>query len=260
MMTVAVFAGNAAKDIAKEILKSKDLYNKNIAIIDFTDLNGRTNMECKYLTERVVTEIASSKKINVIERKQLAKILSEQSLSMEGLTEQSNMQQIGKILNVEAILTGSLVKVNNENEINARLINAKNGEIITAINTKEDSTFKEQPKKEAPEVNLIGVDQATIEQKNKVYMDNLYVNNVNLYNRMFKAEIQINQLSKKEPRVFLTVTEPKNEQTLEKLRINRPKFYNRVMENRDAWWLVRTNPFLREKYIRLRNKMLKNIQ
>lgn len=81
--------------------------------------------------------------INVIDRTLLDKVLSEQKLSLSGLMEKQDYQKIGKLVNADAILWGSISLVKQigqrRGEISVRLIDVGTGTVIyTSIGEKSD--------------------------------------------------------------------------------------------------------------------------
>jgi TolB-like protein len=81
--------------------------------------------------------------INVIDRTLLDKVLSEQKLSLSGLMEKQDYQKIGKLVNADVILWGSISLVKQigkrRGEISVRLIDVGTGTVVyTSIGEKSD--------------------------------------------------------------------------------------------------------------------------
>jgi TolB-like protein len=81
--------------------------------------------------------------INVIDRTLLDKVLSEQKLSLSGLMEKQDYQKIGKLVNADVILSGSISLVKQiakrRGEISVRLIDVGTGTVVyTSIGEKSD--------------------------------------------------------------------------------------------------------------------------
>jgi TolB-like protein len=81
--------------------------------------------------------------INVIDRTLLDKVLSEQKLSLSGLMENQDYQKIGKLVNADVILWGSISLVKQigkrRGEISVRLIDVGTGTVVyTSIGEKSD--------------------------------------------------------------------------------------------------------------------------
>lgn len=80
------------------------------------------------------TELFNSQRFTVIERQAIMRILEEQKLQMTGVTDMSQAVEIGKILNVEKILIGSVSRLGESYIINTRLVNVKTGALEVAQN------------------------------------------------------------------------------------------------------------------------------
>ena len=117
------------KNIAKSMINKK---KKKLAIIEFSDLNDNVNDLGRYLPEKLITELfkLNSEGFSIIERRQLSKVLKEQKLSTTGLIDSKTMQKVGKILGVDALVTGSITDLGNIIEVNARIISVETGDII----------------------------------------------------------------------------------------------------------------------------------
>ena len=80
------------------------------------------------------TELFNSQRFKVIERQAITRILEEQKLQMTGVTDMSQAVEIGKVLNVEKILIGSVSRLGESYIINTRLVNVKSGALEVAQN------------------------------------------------------------------------------------------------------------------------------
>lgn len=85
------------------------------------------------------TELFNSKKFNVVERQLITRILEEQKLQMTGVTDMSQAVEIGKVLNVEKIMIGSVSRLGQTFIINTRLVDVKTGALELAQNAKSTS-------------------------------------------------------------------------------------------------------------------------
>lgn len=95
-----------------------------IAIVDFTDLSGQVSALGQFLAEELTTQLflVSPAQFQVVERRQLIRVLEEQRLTMTGLIDAATLADVGKILGIEALVTGSITDLGNEVKVNARLI------------------------------------------------------------------------------------------------------------------------------------------
>ncbi len=112
---------------------------KKIAVIEFSDLNDNVNNLGRFLAEELINELMNHRKekgYEIVERRQLNKVLKQLKLSSSGLLDPKSMKEVGKILNVDAIVTGSLTDLGNDIKVNARIISVESAKIISTASTK----------------------------------------------------------------------------------------------------------------------------
>ncbi len=113
-------------------------HRKKVAVLDFV-LQGtgyETDAMGKFVSEWFITALVQEGRFDVIERGLMKKILEEQKLAMTGIIDQSTASKLGKILGVDFIISGTLLKLNNTMEINSRIIEVESGSILAAENVK----------------------------------------------------------------------------------------------------------------------------
>ncbi|MFH0775720.1 MAG: FlgO family outer membrane protein [bacterium] len=112
-----------------------------IAIVDFTDLTGNVSNLGRYLSEELITRLKKTGKFNVIERNLLNKVIEEQKLSLTKLIDPGSAKQLGRILGVDAIVSGTIGDLVKQLKVNARIIGTEKGDVLavaqTAINKNE---------------------------------------------------------------------------------------------------------------------------
>src|SRR6266446_5906801 len=74
---------------------------KTIAVVEFTDLQGNVTDLGRFLSEELVTRLYETQKFKVIERQLLAKIITEQKLSLTGIVDPASAKRLGKLLGVD---------------------------------------------------------------------------------------------------------------------------------------------------------------
>lgn len=118
-----------------------DFQRTKIAVLDFAMVGEKLEPEGigTILSEYFITSIVKSGRFEVVERAMLQKIVAEQNLSTTGLVDESTASQLGKLLGVDVIITGSILKVRNSIDINARIINVQSGSIIAAEEISADA-------------------------------------------------------------------------------------------------------------------------
>ena len=118
-----------------------------IAVLDF-ELRG-DNFKTKdmggIVAEWFTTALVQDGRFQVVERALLKKIVDEQKLGMTGLIDENSTAQLGKILGVKTIISGSVLQFQDTIEVNARIINVSTGSIVAAENlrSKNSDNLKE---------------------------------------------------------------------------------------------------------------------
>src|SRR5712692_498993 len=107
---------------------------RTIAVIEFADLEGHVTNFGRFLGEELITRLYQ-KQFKVIERQLLNKIIAEQKLSLTGVVDPSSARQLGKILGVDAIVSGTVTELRKTLRVNARLISTETGEIFAVAAT-----------------------------------------------------------------------------------------------------------------------------
>jgi len=117
-----------------------------IAVLDF-QLQGQgfeTMDMGKIVAEWLITAFVKDGRFDVIERTLLEKIIHEQQLGVSGVIDANSAAKLGKVLGARVIISGSVMKIRNTTEVNARIINVQDGSIIAAESVKsEDATSLE---------------------------------------------------------------------------------------------------------------------
>jgi len=124
------------EDLCKQISNEMSEFNKTtIAVIEFSDLDGNVTDLGKFLSEEVITKLFQTKKFKVIERQLLNKVIKEQKLQVSGIVDEMSAKKLGKLLGVNAIITGTVTELAASVKVNARLIGTETGEIFGAAST-----------------------------------------------------------------------------------------------------------------------------
>jgi TolB-like protein len=84
------------------------------------------------LNEMATLEVAKHPALHVVEREKLDTVLREQKLSLHELMDTSNAIEIGRLLSVSHILTGTVIVMPSSVVIFGRIINVETGEIESA--------------------------------------------------------------------------------------------------------------------------------
>ena len=107
--------------------------NSNIAIMELSG-NNILRGTASAVTNRLFHELFKRKFYNLLERDKMEEILEEQSFQLSGCVSSECLVEVGRLLNVELMLGGSISKVGNLYMIDLRLINVETGKILLTAN------------------------------------------------------------------------------------------------------------------------------
>ncbi len=105
-----------------------------IAVVEFQciGINEDKHFLGKMISELFTTEIVNGEAFKIIEREQLKKVVDEIAIGQSGIIDTSEAQQLGKLLGADAIIAGSVMKLQHELRVDSRIIEVKTGIIVSA--------------------------------------------------------------------------------------------------------------------------------
>lgn len=105
-----------------------------IAIMDFQNTSGNSKLDYlqQAIPEALITRLASSGKLSIVERSRLEDALKEMNLSFGGIVEQTTAVKVGKAVGANAILVGSFLEIGGLIRMNARLIDVETSKVLKA--------------------------------------------------------------------------------------------------------------------------------
>ena len=113
----------------------QDQETKRIALVDFRNLTGNERLDRykKSVPDQIQTVMARTGRLRMVERGQLEAALSELRLGMDAIVDDQTAVQLGKVLNANAIVTGSYHQEGNQLQFTARVIDVETSEVITGV-------------------------------------------------------------------------------------------------------------------------------
>ncbi len=122
---------NMAANLATQI---KGQGKTNVAVIDFTDLQGGTSGELgKYIGEELTVDLVMDRKgFSVLDRAHLKKILAEHKLSATGLIDPDSAKKLGQFAGVDALILGTVVPKGLTVGLSVEIITTDTAEIVGA--------------------------------------------------------------------------------------------------------------------------------
>ncbi len=106
-----------------------DETQKTIAVVDFEG-NGISQSEARIITNRLTSELIKRNTFIVLERAQMDEILKEQGFQQSGCVSSECLVEVGKLLGMQFMLTGSVGRFGNLNIIELRIVDIETGKIV----------------------------------------------------------------------------------------------------------------------------------
>ncbi len=136
---------NVFKRIADKLAKaSARLTNKTVAVYGFEVIGRPDDEYAVYATEKLTHEIVENGTYAVIERSRIDEVLKEQDFSLSGAIDSGTASKIGKILSVDAVITGTIRVTDKDAEFIARIIQSEKGLVLGSAD--ERIAFQENEK------------------------------------------------------------------------------------------------------------------
>ena len=130
-----------ARDLASQAKKAGI---SRVVVMPFEAADGGSPRDGWNISEKVLTQLVRTGKVQTLERTMLKTLMEEHQLGRTGALDSATMRKLGKMLAAEGIIVGSFVGLGREVEINARLINTETGVIIAASQRRADRDWFEQ--------------------------------------------------------------------------------------------------------------------
>jgi hypothetical protein len=117
---------------------------KNVAAIDFTDLQGQPTEMGRFLAEQLAVEIVSTGGVSMVDRANIKSILAEHKLTEEGLVNPANAKKLGEFAGVDAILIGNVTALDDGIVLMVKAISTGSANIVAAGRVKFPKTSEIQ--------------------------------------------------------------------------------------------------------------------
>jgi len=108
-----------------------------VAILDFEGQDV-SEAEVQTLSERMRTEIGNTNAVRLIERKAVEKIMQEQGLQQSGCTTDECAAEVGQLLGVQFMISGSIGKMGKSYTIDCKMFSVETGETVRSKNATHD--------------------------------------------------------------------------------------------------------------------------
>ena len=105
---------------------------ETVAILDFEG-RGISQMEAQTLTDRLMSEMVNTDAVIMVERNQMEEIMNEQGFQQSGCTTSECAAEVGALLGVHNLVSGSFGKLGNSYTIDAKLFSVSTGGTIRSV-------------------------------------------------------------------------------------------------------------------------------
>ena len=120
------------------------------AVLDFEG-SGITAQEAQVLTQRLGSELVNTGALIMVERNQMSEIMEEQGFQQSGCTSAECAAEIGALLGVQKMITGSFGKIGNTYTIEARMFAVETGQTQKTVS----KTYKGEVDGLLPQIQIV---------------------------------------------------------------------------------------------------------
>lgn len=118
-----------------------------IAVVPFSALEGsatESDAFANYVSEELTTALFIHKKYDIIERSLLDTILEEHELSISGTIDEDTAEELGRLLGVSALCSGTYTDLGDYVKLNARIISTETGRLysVSSLEVEKDAMMK----------------------------------------------------------------------------------------------------------------------
>jgi len=120
------------------------------AVLDFVG-SGITTQEAQVLTQRLGSELVQTSALIMVERNQMNEIMEEQGFQQAGCTSAECAAEIGALLGVQKMISGSFGKIGNSYTIEARMFTVESGKTEKTVS----KTYKGEVDGLLPQIQIV---------------------------------------------------------------------------------------------------------
>lgn len=147
---------NFTSQILQQLIQNDKKY---VAVSEFTDIAGNITDIGKLIADEIITRLILSGKIKVVDRKHFNKILKDNRLPLSKALDPVHGKTLHNLLDIDTIITGTMVDMGARIKINAHLCDSVSGSIFGAaiVESQIDNTIRnliEQQTLEPLDINL----------------------------------------------------------------------------------------------------------
>jgi len=131
-LLLSVFLWGQTNQLTPETSAQLAAGKETVAILDFEG-RGISQMEAQTLTDRLMSEMVNTNAVIMVERNQMEEIMQEQGFQQSGCTTSECAAEVGALLGVQNMVSGSFGKLGNSYTIDAKLFSVSTGGTIRSV-------------------------------------------------------------------------------------------------------------------------------
>lgn len=166
-------------DIGKKIgTQIKERQAKKLAVFSLSDLNGYQSALGDFIAEELITALYSEGNFDVVERRELDRILSEHERYAKGIFDKETVAELQKLLGIDVLITGTITDLGERVKVNSRAISVETGKVFAAASVSIDrDSVVERLMLQRSSNSLVGasIEQGVIHQPSNVYFKNNFL-------------------------------------------------------------------------------------
>ncbi|MBI3947238.1 MAG: DUF4384 domain-containing protein [Armatimonadetes bacterium] len=129
LLAAALLLGRAPAGAAEEGAPPKPDEGAALVVIAVLPLTGPDKELCQAVCETVVTDLARSTHLKLVESSQIEGVLKQLKLQGSGITDDATAAKIGKLLNAQKVVLGSVTRIGKTIALSVRLVDVETGKI-----------------------------------------------------------------------------------------------------------------------------------
>lgn len=123
----------------------------SIAVTDL-DAEGLDQSEVKVLSEQLRYELSQTNSFSIVERSRMEDILREQGFQQSGCTSDACAVEMGQLLGVSYMVTGTVGKAGDYTIVNARIVDVGSAKVIVNERVKHSGSIESLIDKRLPQI------------------------------------------------------------------------------------------------------------
>lgn len=252
---------DAAFKIAKKVSGLPALKDGILAVLDITDPSGKTNLESRYIADRIHEAIMQKGSVQLADRQTIYRTLKKKSLSMTNINSNTDFARLGEALHADALIIGTYTSDQGKKEYKIRIIECSTGSTLSTISASEKNVYVP-----GGPVALTGdimpfytvpvkEDRETVFRRN-FFLTKLKAHEPKKYKALLKAEKYLTELYQKDKDIFILATEsPQSGRLMKIYRENKDVFFEAI-EKRKKLNPLNLDPVLKERIEYARREIL----